>query len=169
MSGEYPVRFVRFLLAGAGLFLGLTSPCKADLRASVGWWQDPQVIETLVLMPEQSRRIEELIRQSRATREERKKRIRELRRSIPRLLNAPELDEKEVLSTLAALGALVNRQKQDLVAMRMYVRRVLSSEQFKKLLALNPNIMRQRWLPSNRLRVKRKKPALASRNAEEGR
>ncbi len=149
------VRLFLSLIVGAGVFLAQAFPCAAN-PPGIRWWEDPQAVEALALTPEQSHRIEELIRQSRESRKERRKRIKELRRSIPRLLNAPELDEKEVLSTLAALGDLVNRQKQDLVAMRMQVRRVLSSEQFKKLLALNPNIMRQRWLPSNRLRVKRK-------------
>jgi hypothetical protein len=46
----------------------------------------------------------------------------------------------------------------------MQVRRVLSAEQFRLLVQLNPNVMRQRWLP-RRVQVKLPAPPAASEKA----
>jgi hypothetical protein len=65
---------------------------------------------------------------------------------ISDLLSQPELDEQKVLNTLATQLELRNARRRETVSMRLHVRQALTAEQFKKLLALNPRIMRQRWV-----------------------
>jgi Spy/CpxP family protein refolding chaperone len=116
------------------------------------------------LTPEQSHKIEALVEQSVERRKQGAKQIKELRRSIARLLSAPELDEAQVFSTLTASGELGTRQRRDIVTMRIQVRQVLSTEQFRKLLELHPKVMQQRWVP-RRIRVKGTRPPAAAEPA----
>ncbi len=140
--------FLFFLLVLFGV------PCQAD-PSGVGWWRDPEVVGALSLTPGQSRRIEELVRQSLKRRKERLGQIREVRREVFRLLGEPELREEKLWSLLKTLGELDQEQREDVVRMRLKVRRVLSKRQFEKLLELNPRIMRQRWF-SRKVRVRGK-------------
>lgn len=151
--------FLSFLLAvSASGIVGSSSLCRADSSA-VAWWQDQQVIQALNLTDEQQRVIEERVQQSWKRRAELTQQLAPLQHLISDLLSQPKLDEQKVLSALAAQLELRNARRREVVSTRLHVRQLLTDEQFRKLLTLNPRIMRQRWVKPRTRRLEDGKPS----------
>lgn len=134
------------LAASISLLLAWPLFCHAQ-PSSVQWWDDTNVVETIGLTAEQQQQIRMLVQRSHEERATLRPKIKELQKTVSQLLGAPQLDEQQIFTTLTALSELYFRQRKDVVTMRVRVRQVLSPEQFDKLLALKPNVMRQRWVP----------------------
>ncbi len=113
--------------------------------SSLYWWNDDKVIATLSLTDTQRKTIDNLMQESLKKRGEIKKRLTPLQRVIPDLLSQSPLDERKILSTLSTQDELQGARRREVVLLRMQVRKVLSEEQFKKLMTLNPAVMRQQW------------------------
>lgn len=110
------------------------------------WWDDPKTVESLHLTDEQRKKIAAIVEQSQKKRRELNAQLVPLRHVVPDLLSQPELDEQKVQSTLKTQNDLRWARVQEMASMRIQVRKVLSAEQFKKLQALHPLVMRKRWV-----------------------
>lgn len=132
------------LIIGVGLLPPF--PALATVT-SFQWWDDSEVSQAISLTSEQRQQISLLVHQSQERRKALRPEIAELSKTLSRLIESPVLDEAQILSTLTALSAAHFKQRKDVVLMRLQVRQVLAPEQFAKLLAVRPMVMRQRWLP----------------------
>jgi Spy/CpxP family protein refolding chaperone len=149
------MRFLSLFLLGSVCLFWLQALAVFADPPRVNWWNDPQVIETLALTPEQRQKIDDLVQQSFKTRQELNSKLAPLQRQIPDLLSQSELDEQKLLNTVTTQAELLSARRRALITLRLSVRKALSVEQFQKLLELNPNIMRQRWI-ARQTRVKMK-------------
>lgn len=140
------MRFLVLSLLSSICLFGLKAPATFADPPRLNWWNDPQVIEALALTPEQRQKIDDLVQQNFKARQEVNEKLAPLGRQIPDLLNRTELDEQKLLRTVETQIELLSLRRRALVSLRLSVRKALSAEQFQKLLELNPNIMRQRWV-----------------------
>jgi Spy/CpxP family protein refolding chaperone len=128
------------------LLFSLVAQSSLSYASSLYWWNDDKVIAALSLTDTQRKTIDNLVQESLKKRGEIKKRLTPLQRVIPDLLSQSPLDERKILSTLSTQDELQAARRREVVLLRMQVRKVLSEEQFKKLLTLNPVVMRQQWV-----------------------
>jgi len=124
-------------------------------------------VRALNLSDEQRHKIENLVQQGLKRREELTKQLSPLQRTISDLLSQPELDEQKVWGALATQLELRNARRKGIIAMRVHVRQALTVEQFKKLLELNPRIMRQRWVKPQPRVIHLEKPSRKEKEAEQ--
>lgn len=112
----------------------------------INWWNDSHVIQALDLTPDQRQKIGGIVKESLKKREAFSQQLAPLQATISAGLKHPTLNVAEIQRALTAQLELRNARRREAVSMRIQVRQVLSSEQFKKLLELHPLIMQQRWM-----------------------
>lgn len=134
-----------FLIVSAAALSSFLFPVLA-VPPVINWWSDPHVIQVLDLTLDQQQKIEGIVKESLKKREAFSKQLAPLQATIAAGLQHPTLNVDEIQRALTAQLELRNARRREAVSMRIQVRQVLSSEQFKKLLELNPLIMQQRWM-----------------------
>lgn len=145
-------RFLGVALAGTMfLLIGLSAPACAQ------WWQNKALSLKLELTQEQLQEINRIFNAYQNQRIEYTAQGQKLQRELNGLLNRQQLDDKAADLTLKALNTNRMRMFQEMVHMKLAVRRVLRPEQVSLLLAEDPKIFstQKRWTGKNSRRAKK--------------
>lgn len=133
------------------LLMGLGAPAGAQ------WWQDKALTQKLELTQEQLQEINRIFNAYQDQRKEYNAKGQKLQRELNDLLNRRQLDSKAVDRTLKDLSTNRIQMFQEMVNMKLMVRRVLKPEQVSLLLAEDAKIFstQKRWTGKKRRRAKR--------------
>ena len=134
-------RFLVLLLVNIFLIMGLSSPAGAQ------WWQDKALREKLQLNEQQLQKMNQLFNAYKEKRIERSAEAQKLQLKLNNLLALEKLDEKAVDQTQKTLIQTRMQMFQEMLGMKLAVRKVLMPEQIRLLLSEDAKIFspQKRW------------------------
>ncbi len=121
-------RFLVLLFVNILLIMGLNASAGAQ------WWQDKALREKLQLNEQQLQKMNQLFNAHKEKRIERSAEAQKLQLKLNNLLTQEKLDEKDVDQILRSLIQTRMKMFQEMVGMKLAVRKVLMPEQIRLLL-----------------------------------
>ncbi len=148
------MRFLFIILVICGIFcIGFSE------KADANWWKyDGQVKTLLALSDKQVAEMDSLMTAYMEKRIEHKAEIGKLKIKLNSLLSKEKLDRQEVDKAVNRLSEVRRNMMIDMLAMKLNVRKVLTKEQVKKILAHDPSIftLQKQWSKEKRKKRSRK-------------
>ncbi len=134
-------RFLVIVIVNIFLIMGLNASAGAQ------WWQDKALREKLQLKEQQLQKMNQLFNAYKEKRIERSAEAQKLRLKLNNLLTQEKLDEKAVDQTQKTLIQTRMQMFQEMLGMKLAVRKVLMPDQIKLLLSEDAKIFstRKRW------------------------
>ncbi len=134
-------RFLLLLFVSFFLMMGLNATAGAQ------WWQDKALREKLQLKEPQLQKMNQLFNAYKEKRIERSAEAQKLRLKLNNLLAQEKLDEKAVDQTQKTLIQTRMQMFQEMLGMKLAVRRVLMPDQIRLLLSEDAKIFstQKRW------------------------
>ena len=134
-------RFLLLLFVSFFLMMGFNPSVEAQ------WWQDKALREKLQLKEQQLQKMNQLFNAYREKRIERFAEAQKLRLKLNNLLTLEKLDEKAVDQTQKMLIQTRMQMFQEMLGMKLAVRKVLMPDQIKLLLSEDAKIFstQKRW------------------------
>ena len=134
----------RFLLL---LFVSFFLMMRFNPSVEAQWWQDKDLSEKLQLKEQQLQKMNQLFNAHKEKRIERSAEAQKLRLKLNNLLTQEKLDEKAVDQTQKTLIQTRMQMFQELLGMKLAVRKVLMPDQIRLLLSEDAKIfsMQKRW------------------------
>ncbi len=134
-------RFLVLLFVNIFLIMGLSASAGAQ------WWQDKALREKLQLKEQQLQKMNQLFNAYKEKRIERSAEAQKLRLKLNNLLTQEKLDEKAVDQTQTTLIQTRMQMFQEMLGMKLAVRKVLVPDQIRLLLSEDAKIFstQKRW------------------------
>ena len=134
-------RFLVLLFVNIFLIMGLSASAGAQ------WWQDKALRDKLQLKEQQLQKMNQLFNDHKEKRIERSAEAQKLQMKLNNLLTQEKLDEKAVDQTQKTLIQSRMQMFQEMLGMKLAVRKVLMPEQIRLLLSEDAKIFstQKRW------------------------
>ena len=123
------------------------------------WWEDQGLVEKVKITREQQEKINKIFDESQSKRKELRDKARELQARLSNIYGQADLDQDKFDETLSKFGNVLNQLYLGMVQMKLKIRKVLTKDQIKTLLAEYPRLfnINARWAGRAGARGKRGK------------
>jgi Spy/CpxP family protein refolding chaperone len=111
-----------------------------SISAQAEWWNDPKIKQSVALSDKQVEEMNKILATFKEKRNDEGAKLRTAQTQLGTMLAEEKLDEAKVRTTLDEIALLHSQNFKEMGTMKIEIRKLLTSEQLKKLLAEQPDI-----------------------------